>query len=85
MPDIVPPTSLEELRAWHVEQSDVYQQLMHSSEARDEVEYYHKMSVFHARAYTMLTTPQFPTMLRKMWSGGEVQDWLNRVWGGKTV
>lgn len=24
--------------------------------------------------------PQFPTMLRKMWSGSEVQDWINRNW-----
>ena len=24
--------------------------------------------------------PQFPTMLRKMWSGREVQDWINENW-----
>ena len=24
--------------------------------------------------------PQFPTMLRKMWSGNEVQDWINENW-----
>lgn len=24
--------------------------------------------------------PQFPTMLRKMWSGGEVQKWINENW-----
>ena len=24
--------------------------------------------------------PRFPTMLRKMWSGGEVQDWINEHW-----
>jgi hypothetical protein len=24
--------------------------------------------------------PSFPTMLRKMWSGGEVQDWINKNW-----
>jgi hypothetical protein len=24
--------------------------------------------------------PQFPTMLRKMWSGSEVQDWINEHW-----
>ena len=24
--------------------------------------------------------PQFPTMLRKMWSGGEVQQWINENW-----
>ena len=24
--------------------------------------------------------PKFPTMLRKMWSGGEVQDWINENW-----
>ncbi len=24
--------------------------------------------------------PQFPTMLRKMWSGREVQDWINEHW-----
>lgn len=24
--------------------------------------------------------PQFPTMLRKMWSGGEVQRWINENW-----
>lgn len=24
--------------------------------------------------------PQFPTMLRKMWSGGEVQAWINDNW-----
>ena len=24
--------------------------------------------------------PQFPTMLRKMWSGSEVQDWINENW-----
>lgn len=24
--------------------------------------------------------PKFPTMLRKMWSGGEVQDWIDRNW-----
>lgn len=25
--------------------------------------------------------PQFPTMLRKMWSGTEVQEWINENWG----
>jgi len=29
---------------------------------------------------TELQPPRFPTMLRKMWSGGEVQDWLNDHW-----
>lgn len=24
--------------------------------------------------------PQFPTMLRKMWSGGEVQRWIDENW-----
>jgi hypothetical protein len=24
--------------------------------------------------------PQFPAMLRKMWSGREVQDWINEHW-----
>lgn len=24
--------------------------------------------------------PQFPTMLRKMWSGTEVQEWINENW-----
>ena len=24
--------------------------------------------------------PQFPTMLRKMWSGSEVQQWINENW-----
>jgi hypothetical protein len=24
--------------------------------------------------------PQFPTMLRKMWAGREVQDWINEHW-----
>jgi hypothetical protein len=24
--------------------------------------------------------PQFPTSLRKMWSGGEVQEWINEHW-----
>jgi transposase-like protein len=24
--------------------------------------------------------PQFPTMLRKMWSGAEVQEWINENW-----
>ena len=24
--------------------------------------------------------PQFPTMLRKMWSGAEVQKWINENW-----
>jgi hypothetical protein len=24
--------------------------------------------------------PQFPTVLRKMWSGSEVQDWINENW-----
>lgn len=24
-----------------------------------------------------MPSPRFPTMLRKMWSGGEVQDWLD--------
>lgn len=24
--------------------------------------------------------PQFPTVLRKMWSGGEVQEWIDRNW-----
>ena len=24
--------------------------------------------------------PRFPTMLRKMWSGGEVQNWINEHW-----
>lgn len=24
--------------------------------------------------------PQFPTMLRKMWSGGEVQSWIDENW-----
>ena len=26
----------------------------------------------------VITNLKFPTMLRKMWSGGEVQDWLNQ-------
>lgn len=26
--------------------------------------------------------PQFPTMLRKMWSGEEVQAWINKQWKG---
>ncbi len=26
------------------------------------------------------TRPPFPTMLRKMWSGTEVQDWIDRHW-----
>ena len=25
--------------------------------------------------------PRFPTMLRKMWSGGEVQQWIDENWG----
>jgi len=24
--------------------------------------------------------PRFPTMLRKMWSGSEVQEWINENW-----
>ena len=24
--------------------------------------------------------PQFPTTIRKMWSGSEVQDWINKNW-----
>jgi hypothetical protein len=24
--------------------------------------------------------PQFPTAVRKQWSGGEVQDWIDRNW-----
>lgn len=24
--------------------------------------------------------PKFPTMLRKMWSGSEVQEWIDRNW-----
>ena len=24
--------------------------------------------------------PQFPNMLRKMWSGAEVQEWINEHW-----
>lgn len=28
--------------------------------------------------------PQFPTTLRKMWSGTEIQDWINRHWYGKS-
>ena len=27
-----------------------------------------------------LTPPRFPTMLRKMWSGGEVQAWIDENW-----
>ena len=27
--------------------------------------------------------PKFPTMLRKMWSGGEVQQWINENWEPK--
>lgn len=39
----------------------------------------------HAEAnYTMLmfetSAPNFPTTLRKMWSGGEVQQWINENW-----
>lgn len=29
---------------------------------------------------TQRQTPQFPTMLRKMWSGSEVQEWINENW-----
>jgi hypothetical protein len=38
------------------------------------------------RTYSLNTTPpqrkppQFPTMLRKMWSGAEVQKWINENW-----
>jgi hypothetical protein len=28
-----------------------------------------------------LTPPRFPTMLRKMWNGSEVQAWINQNWG----
>lgn len=28
------------------------------------------------------TPPRFPVMLRKMWSGREVQEWLNNNWKG---
>jgi hypothetical protein len=24
--------------------------------------------------------PKFPTAVRKMWSGGEVQEWIDRAW-----
>lgn len=27
-----------------------------------------------------MTPPKFPTMLRKMWSGQEVQDWIEANW-----
>ncbi len=29
--------------------------------------------------------PRFPTMLRKMWSGGEVQAWINENWNGRKI
>lgn len=29
---------------------------------------------------TELKPPRFPTMLRRMWSGGEVQRWLDDHW-----
>lgn len=29
------------------------------------------------------SAPKFPIMLRKMWSGGEVQDWINANWTGQ--
>lgn len=34
------------------------------------------------RDYVMrpVAAPHFPTMLRKMWSGSEVQDWIYRNW-----
>jgi hypothetical protein len=31
-------------------------------------------------AESLSTAPRFPTMLRKMWSGGEVQAWIDRHW-----
>ncbi len=29
--------------------------------------------------------PRFPTMLRKMWSGGEVQAWIDENWNGRKI
>lgn len=39
----------------------------------------------YTQQYTYTTPPQrkppqFPTMLRKMWSGSEVQDWIKENW-----
>lgn len=34
----------------------------------------------HLQAMTQSKPPQFPTMLRKMWSGTEVQEWINANW-----
>lgn len=31
-----------------------------------------------------LTPPRFPTMLRKMWSGSEVQAWIDENWNRRT-
>lgn len=36
-------------------------------------------------AYITRPSPRFPTMLRKMWSGGEVQEWIDRNWNGATI
>lgn len=29
--------------------------------------------------------PRFPTMLRKMWCGGEVQAWIDENWNGRKI
>lgn len=43
------------------------------------------LSASSAGANVVRPAPRFPTMLRKMWSGGEVQDWIDRNWNATTI
>lgn len=73
--------STEESSAVQPEQEPVGQ-LLEETYGRGQIMWFNK-----PKDQSMLYTtppqrkpPQFPTMLRKMWSGAEVQKWINENW-----
>ena len=66
--------------AWGVFEGNLHDMFFTQKDAKDMA----RLKGDHAEVKPLYTTPQpqrerviFPTMLRKMWSGGEVQAWLD--------
>ena len=49
----------------------------HIAEYKTEREYIHGFNAGFDEAKEQMKLPPFPTMLRKMWSGQEVQQWID--------
>jgi len=66
--------------AWGVFEGNLHDMFFTQKDAKDMA----RLKGDHAEVKPLYTIPQpqrerviFPTMLRKMWSGGEVQAWLD--------